>query len=530
MISVIIPAKDAERTLGECLQALLHQQGLVFGEDYEVILVDDGSSDGTSQVAAQFPIVLFQQPNAGPGSARNAGAKIAKGEILAFTDADCAPTYTWLIEISRPFENAQVVGVKGTYLTNQREWVARFVQLEYEYKYGRMAKQSRIDFIDTYSAAYRKEVFMQNDGFNESFRILEDQELSSRLARKGYLLVFQPTAVVNHYHNRTFSEYLHKKFRIGYWKAFTLRSIPEKAFTDSHTAPTQRLEIVLFALLLGTIPWMAFWPREALIVFLLTLGIFVLTISPFWAFILKRDRPIGVIAPVMLLARAGALGFGLLKGWVKPPRQESRGYSQQTLGLRVVKRVLDLLGGGIGLLFSAPLLACTAIAIRLDSTGPIIFKQSRAGEYGRPFTIYKLRTMVDGADQMAPDVQSMSQLKGPAFKIANDPRVTRVGRYLRRWSLDEMPQFWNVLKGDMSLVGPRPEVMRIVESYTDEQRVRLMVKPGLTGPVQVNGRGGLDFDQRFKLELDYLRNYSLLEDVKIILKTFSAILSGEGIG
>jgi lipopolysaccharide/colanic/teichoic acid biosynthesis glycosyltransferase len=131
---------------------------------------------------------------------------------------------------------------------------------------------------------------------------------------------------------------------------------------------------------------------------------------------------------------------------------------------------------------------------------------------------------------MATNVQSMSQLKGPAFKIANDPRVTRVGRTLRRWSLDELPQFWNVFKGDMSLVGPRPEVMRIVESYTDEQRERLMVKPGLTGPVQVNGRGGLDFDQRFQLELDYLRNYSLLEDVKIILKTFSAILSGEGIG
>jgi lipopolysaccharide/colanic/teichoic acid biosynthesis glycosyltransferase/glycosyltransferase involved in cell wall biosynthesis len=530
MISVIVPARDAERTLGECLRALLHQQGLVFGEDYEVIVVDDGSIDGTSQVAEQFPIVYIQQPNAGPGSARNAGAKIAKGELLAFTDADCAPSPAWLIEITKPFENAEVVGVKGTYLTNQREWVARFVQLEYEYKYGRMLKQSRIDFIDTYSAAYRKDVFMQNDGFNESFRILEDQELSSRLARKGYHLVFEPRAVVYHYHNRTFSEYLRKKFRIGYWKAYTLRSIPEKAFSDSHTAPTQRLEILLFALLLLNIPLIGFWPREALIVFLITLCIFVLTISPFLAFILKRDVRIGTIAPLILLGRAGALGSGLLKGLVKPPRKEFRGYPQQTLGLRVVKRLLDILGGGIGLLLSAPLLACAAIAIRMDSSGPIIFKQSRAGEYGRPFTIYKLRTMVDGADQMATNVQSMSQLKGPAFKIANDPRVTRVGRYLRRWSLDELPQFWNVLKGDMSLVGPRPEVMRIVESYSDEQRERLMVRPGLTGPVQVNGRGGLDFDQRFKLELDYLRNYSLLEDVKIILKTFSAILSGEGMG
>ena len=121
-----------------------------------------------------------------------------------------------------------------------------------------------------------------------------------------------------------------------------------------------------------------------------------------------------------------------------------------------------------------------------------------------------------------------SQLTGPAFKIPNDPRVTRVGRFLRRWSLDELPQFWNVLKGEMSLVGPRPEELRIVELYNDYQRQRLMVKPGMTGPMQVNGRGGLDFDQRLQLELNYLRNYSLLEDFKIILKTFSAVFSGEG--
>ena len=183
----------------------------------------------------------------------------------------------------------------------------------------------------------------------------------------------------------------------------------------------------------------------------------------------------------------------------------------------------------MGLVLSLPVMAGAAIAIRLDSHGPIIFKQPRAGEFGKPFTIFKLRTMVDGADQMVTDMLSMSQLQGPAFKIPNDPRITRVGRYLRRWSLDELPQFWNVLKGEMSLVGPRPEVLHIVERYTDEQRQRLMVKPGLTGPVQVNGRDELDFDRRFQLELDYLRNYTLLKDIKIILKTFTAVISGEGI-
>ena len=141
----------------------------------------------------------------------------------------------------------------------------------------------------------------------------------------------------------------------------------------------------------------------------------------------------------------------------------------------------------------------------------------------------KLRTMVIGAEQRVMDVLHKSKLTGPAFKIPNDPRVTKVGRFLRRWSLDEIPQFWNVLKGDMSLVGPRPEELRIVEMYNDYQRQRLMVKPGLTGPMQVHGRGGLDFDKRLQLELDYLRNYTLFEDIKIIFKTFSAIMSGEGV-
>ena len=140
----------------------------------------------------------------------------------------------------------------------------------------------------------------------------------------------------------------------------------------------------------------------------------------------------------------------------------------------------------------------------------------------------KLRTMVDGAEAMVMDVLQKSQIKGPAFKIPEDPRTTHVGCHLRRWSLDELPQFWNVLKGEMSLVGPRPEELRIVEQYNDYQRQRLMVKPGLTGPMQVNGRGELDFDQRLQLELNYLRNYTLLEDFKIIFKTFPTVFSGEG--
>lgn len=531
MISVIIPAKDAAKTLGACLQALLHQEDLQFGHDYEVIVVDDGSSDATAEIAERHTVRVVRQTNAGPAAARNAGARVARGTLLAFTDADCTPSPSWLRDLTRPFDDPEVVGVKGVYSTRQVALVARFVQLEYEYKYTRMGNYARIDFIDTYSAAYRKEVFILNGGFDEAFRVpsVEDQEFSFRLARKGYQLVFEPGAVVFHEHDRSLAEYLRRKFGIGYWKAFMLRWVPEKTFSDSHTAPTQRAEILLLAILLASIPFIPFWSFYASIFFLIVLAVFYILAGPFLSFIRKRDAQVLWIAPWMLLGRAGALGSGLLKGFLLPPKEESKGLHCQSMQVRWIKRILDIVGASIGLFISAPVMACAAIAIRMDSQGPIIYRQVRAGENGKPFTLLKLRTMVDGADRRVTEVLPKNHIKGPAFKIPNDPRVTRVGRLLRRWSLDELPQLWNVLKGEMSLVGPRPEEIRIVELYTDAQRERLMVKPGLTGPMQVNGRGGLDFDMRLQLELNYLRNYSLLEDFKLILKTFSAVFSGDEI-
>ncbi len=530
MISVIIPARDAENKIGGCLDALLHQEGFQIGQDYEIIVVDDGSIDGTAEIAARYPIKVIQQSNQGPAAARNHGMQSASGTILAFTDADCIPASDWLRNLTRPFDNPDIVGVKGAYLTHQRGLVPRFVQLEYEYKDARMLRLQSIDFIDTFSAAYRKDVFEQNKGFNETFRnpAVEDIEFSFRLACKGYHLVFEPKATVFHQHDNDLKEYVERKYLIGFWGAHMLRWTAEKFLTDTHTAPTQRVEIALVALLLTCLPFIAIWPAYGSMAFLAMLVIFLLVTSPFQAFIAKRDAKVLFIAAIMLITRAGALGVGLLKGFLFPPKTRTNSMACQSMTIRMVKRCVDIIGGFIGLVIASPVIACAALAIRLDSRGPVIFKQPRAGEFGKAFTIFKLRTMVDGADRMAPDMRSMSPLKGPAFKIPNDPRVTRVGRVLRRWSLDELPQFWNVLKGDMSLVGPRPEVMHLVNQYTDEQRQRLVVKPGLTGPVQVNGRDVLDFDQRFQLELEYLQNYSFLKDINILAKTLTVVLSGEG--
>jgi lipopolysaccharide/colanic/teichoic acid biosynthesis glycosyltransferase len=168
------------------------------------------------------------------------------------------------------------------------------------------------------------------------------------------------------------------------------------------------------------------------------------------------------------------------------------------------------------------------MAIKLDSPGPALFRQTRIGQGGRPFRIFKLRTMVADAEARLPELVDLAALTQPAFKLRADPRITRVGHFLRRWSLDELPQLLNVLAGEMSLVGPRPEEAALVARYTDAQRRRLAVKPGMTGPMQINGRGDLPFDQRLALELDYIEHYTVARDLVILLRTAPAVIRGAG--
>ena len=193
-----------------------------------------------------------------------------------------------------------------------------------------------------------------------------------------------------------------------------------------------------------------------------------------------------------------------------------------------IKRTMDLIVSISMLTITAPLLALAALAIRIDSPGPVFFRQVRVGREGREFTMFKLRTMVADAEEKLDSLIDLDALDEPAFKITNDPRVTRVGRLLRRSSFDEVPQFINVLKGDMSLVGPRPEEEAVVALYDERQRQRLRAKPGLTGPMQVAGRGGLTFEERLALERDYVDNLTITGDIKILLRTPRAVIRGDG--
>jgi lipopolysaccharide/colanic/teichoic acid biosynthesis glycosyltransferase len=197
------------------------------------------------------------------------------------------------------------------------------------------------------------------------------------------------------------------------------------------------------------------------------------------------------------------------------------------LGL-LVKRIMDVVLSMIVLVPLWPLMLIIAIAIKLESPGCVIYPSLRLGEKGRKFACYKFRTMVPGADGLRDNLRRLNQRHGPFFKIAADPRVTRFGRFLRKYSLDELPQFWNVLKGDMSLVGPRPHPVEDCAQYTFEHRRRLGVKPGVTGLWQVLARANPSFEICMILDLAYIEKWSLLLDCRILMKTIPSVLTGEG--
>ena len=180
------------------------------------------------------------------------------------------------------------------------------------------------------------------------------------------------------------------------------------------------------------------------------------------------------------------------------------------------------------LLASSPILLLAMLAVRLTSRGPVFYRSERIGAHGVPFQMYKLRTMVRGADQAREELVKHQVTDGPLFKMQNDPRVTTVGRFLRRYSVDELPQFINVLKGDMSVVGPRPPLRAEVETYSDTIRRRLLIKQGVTGLWQVSGRSDLSWEDSVRLDLDYVENWSMLGDLQIIFRTLRAVIASRG--
>jgi exopolysaccharide biosynthesis polyprenyl glycosylphosphotransferase len=197
-------------------------------------------------------------------------------------------------------------------------------------------------------------------------------------------------------------------------------------------------------------------------------------------------------------------------------------------GALMVKRTMDIVGASAALVVLSPLLAVVALLIKMQDGGPVLFSQERSGLFGRRFAMLKFRSMVTDAEAQKARLAHLNEMSGPVFKMAHDPRITRLGAFIRRTSIDELPQFWNVLRGEMSLVGPRPPIPAETERYARWQLRRLSMKPGITCIWQVSGRNNIDFDTWMKLDLQYIDNWSLLLDVKLLLKTVPVVLMGTG--
>ncbi len=282
--SVIIPAYNAEKTIRVCLDALLSQTI----PPNEIILVDDGSTDQTQEIAKIYSLLkIISQENKGPAKARNAGAREAKSDIILFLDSDCVPSANWLEEMLKPFEKEKVAGVQGAYKTHQTSLVAKFDQVDIEYRYEKMSRSTKLDWIGSYSAGYRKKIFLDEKGFDETFPKAsgEDAELSYRMSEKGYLLVFAPTAIVYHTHPETLAKYLNIKYYRAYWRMRMYLKHPGKAVADSYTPIMLKfnvafaLAILLFAILSIFIQDFSTLVRVCAVAYLFT---FLLSIPHIW--------------------------------------------------------------------------------------------------------------------------------------------------------------------------------------------------------------------------------------------------------
>ena len=198
-----------------------------------------------------------------------------------------------------------------------------------------------------------------------------------------------------------------------------------------------------------------------------------------------------------------------------------------TIGYKFFKRVIDVVCSLVGLLVLSPVLIVISILIKLESDGPIIFSQDRIGYKGEKFKMYKFRSMVVNAEELKKKLAEQNEMSGPMFKMKNDPRVTKVGKFIRKTSIDELPQLINILKGEMSLVGPRPSLPKEVKEFEPWMMERLEVKPGLTCYWQVSGRNDIDFEDWMKLDIKYIRERSFLLDIKLIFKTFFVLFGDE---
>jgi glycosyltransferase involved in cell wall biosynthesis len=317
--SVVIPSYNAAKHLPKLISSLSSQTT----KPIEIILVDDGSTDDTKEVATTLAkkyklLRYFRTKNGGPAKARNFGAWKSKGEVIVFTDSDCTPEKSWLAEMLKPFENKKVGGVQGAYKTKQKELVARFSQIEIEERYEKMKHAKAIDWIGSYSAAYKASTYKKLKGFDESFPIAsgEDPELSYRLQKEGQAIVFNPKAIVYHLHPTNLGKYLKTKFFRAYYRPKMYAGHKDKMVNDSYTPQVLKFQIILFYLMILSAIFSVlstFFTN----IFCLLLVIHIVLGARLFSLAWKKDRTVAILSPIFLLLRSVVFGTGLVWGMIK---------------------------------------------------------------------------------------------------------------------------------------------------------------------------------------------------------------------
>lgn len=315
--SLIIPAFNSAATIEATLRSSLHQS--IMRADYEVIVVNDGSNDETAEIVARYPVRLISQKNAGPAAARNNGARVARGDVIIFTDSDCELDYRFIEKISEPIlTSAEIDGVQGSYRTRQRGFIARFIQTEIETRYNKIKKNRYIDFIGTYAAAYRRKIFLRHNGFDTGFLSAsgEDAEFSYRLQENNHKLVFCADAFVYHHHPEKLGHYLRVKFFRGYWRVRLHKMHPRKMLDDSYTTIGVKAELLSVPLTPAVVLLGIFDLRFLLFLIPLVL-LFVWNSIPYIRIFRRMSYSRSFLITPVLLVRTYFIFFGVLWGVIR---------------------------------------------------------------------------------------------------------------------------------------------------------------------------------------------------------------------
>jgi glycosyltransferase involved in cell wall biosynthesis len=316
-VSIIIPAYNAEKTIKECLSSFINQS--ISRNKYEIIVVDDGSKDRTCEIAKKYKVNVISQKNGGPAVARNRGAREAQGDILIFTDADCIADKDFIEKMIKPFSDSEVVGVQGCYKSKQRKIIAKFIQIEIEKRHRLMEKKRFIDFIGTYAAAYKRDIFLKMGGFDTSFPMAsgEDIDFSYRLSENHYKMVFEPNAFVYHEHPDTLKSYLKMKFWRAYWRVRCYEKNRVKALKDTYTGQTIKIQMFLVLLMTVLLLLSPLIKGRTLYGLLFVFVVFALTTLPFTVFTFKRNARVALVSPALIFLRALCCLYGMGMGFIK---------------------------------------------------------------------------------------------------------------------------------------------------------------------------------------------------------------------